>query len=421
MKLLSPARVFYGWWIIAACLVYVVYACGIIIFSFTAFFDPIIREFNWSYAQVSLASSLRGAETGLIAPLLGMFIDRWGSRWVLFLGAIFSGVGLIVLSRINSLGAFYGAFVIIAFGISCCSPAITNPLASNWFQRRLGLAMGILATGYSLGGIMIFPVIKLIDSFGWRETLFYLALGIFVICLPLTFFIRNRPETYGIRPEGVPAAKTPALETLKAGFRPKGEEVGVKAALKSRLFWYLAVAFTFQFAVGGAILTHIMPYLNSIHMERTTAGVFATGLPLIGIIGRLGVGWLCDKLNKKAIALSLSGALSVSLLILCYISSPSVGLLALTLVLFSISYGGINTLRAYLIRDYFGKSKFGTLFGFLLGIMSLGTIVGPFLAGWVFDSWSSYRYAWLIFAILSLASVALLMRLPRERPPAMAV
>jgi MFS family permease len=106
------------------------------------------------------------------------------------------------------------------------------------------------------------------------------------------------------------------------------------------------------------------------------------------------------------------------MLILCFFPSPSIWLLVLGLVIFSISYGGVNTLRAFLVRGYYGKSKFGTIFGFLMGIMSLGTILGPFLAGWIFDVWSSYQYAWLIFAVLSLASLALLMRLPGERLPA---
>jgi OFA family oxalate/formate antiporter-like MFS transporter len=413
VELLNPSKVFYGWWVIAACMIFAIYACGIIVLSFTAFFDPIIREFGWSYAQVSLAASLRGAETGLIAPLLGFFIDRWGSRWILFLGAIISGLGLVILSRISSLGGFYGGFVVIALGVSCLSPAVTNPLASNWFRRRMGLAMGILATGYALGGIMIPLVIRLIDSLGWRNALFFLGIGVFVICLPSSFLIRHRPEKYGYHPDGDSAEKASNHKELESVLPPAEVEIRVKAVLTSRIFWYLAAAFTFQFAIGGTVLTHIMPYLNSIRIDRATAGFFAGALPLIGIIGRLGVGWLSDRFDKKLIAISLSAGLSLAMLILAYLASPSIWMVALTLVLFSISYGGINTLRAVVVREYYGKSKFGTIFGFMMGIMSLGAIVGPFLGGWIFDTWSSYRYAWIIFTVLSLASTALLIRLPK--------
>jgi MFS family permease len=124
-------KIFYGWWIVTACFSIAILSGGIVIYGFTAFFDPIIAEFGWSYAAVSLAISLRGAETGLMSPILGFFVDRWGARWILFSGSIFAGLGLILLSRIHTLAQFYGAFIVVAISTSCSGAGESPPLLST--------------------------------------------------------------------------------------------------------------------------------------------------------------------------------------------------------------------------------------------------------------------------------------------------
>ncbi len=94
-----PPKVFYGWWIVGACVFILLYTSGVIHFGFTAVVEPIAEEFGWSYAQISLASSLRGLEMGLLAPLVGFLVDRWGPRRLVFGGSILVGLGLLVLSR----------------------------------------------------------------------------------------------------------------------------------------------------------------------------------------------------------------------------------------------------------------------------------------------------------------------------------
>ncbi len=94
----KPSKVFYGWWIVGACFLIAAYTGGTIFFGFTALFEPIANEFGWSYTQISLAASLRGAEVGLLAPLIGLFIDRLGPRRLAFGGAIL--LGLVAARRI---------------------------------------------------------------------------------------------------------------------------------------------------------------------------------------------------------------------------------------------------------------------------------------------------------------------------------
>ena len=120
----KSSRVFYGWWIVGACFLLSLYTGGTFILGFTAFFEPIANEFGWSYTQVSLAASLRGANMGLLAPLMGFLVDRWGPRRLILGGIVLLGIALILLSRVTSLSMFYGTFIIVAFGISGLSPTV---------------------------------------------------------------------------------------------------------------------------------------------------------------------------------------------------------------------------------------------------------------------------------------------------------
>ena len=118
------SKVFYGWYVVIACVLITLYTHGTIQFGFTAIIEPIAEEFGWSYASISLASSLRGLEMGLLAPVVGFLVDRWGSRKLLFGGSILICLGFWLLSRVSSLAMFYGAFAVIAIGMSTCSGTV---------------------------------------------------------------------------------------------------------------------------------------------------------------------------------------------------------------------------------------------------------------------------------------------------------
>ena len=151
----KPRRVFYGWWIVVACFFISLYTGGVVFYGFTAFFEPLADKFHWSYAQISFAASLRGMEAGLLAPLVGILVDRWGSRRLLVSGTIISTLGLILLSRTASLAMFYGAFLLLAVGMSICSSTVLMTAVANWFRKKIGIATGIMVSGYGFSGLLV--------------------------------------------------------------------------------------------------------------------------------------------------------------------------------------------------------------------------------------------------------------------------
>ena len=234
-------RIFYGWWIVGAAFFIALYVGGVVLYGFTAFFEPIANELGWSYTQISLAASLRGLEIGIFAPVVGILVDRWGPRRLMFGGIFVTTAGLILLSATTSLGVFYGAFALIAIGMSASTSTVLMTAIANWFRRKIGIASGIAICGFGFSGLVVPLIVDLIDAYEWRTAIVILALGM-VAVLPLSLLFRHKPEQYGYSPDGQrePVAYDNNLNVAKA----VEVSVGVKQAIKSSTFWHLALSFT---------------------------------------------------------------------------------------------------------------------------------------------------------------------------------
>lgn len=409
----KPPRVFYGWWVVFACFVIALYMSGVVFYGFTAIFEPIADEFGWSYTQISIAASIRGLEAGLLAPFVGLLVDRWGPRRLIFGGVVFIGLGLMLLSQSTSLGVFYAAFILMSLGIGSCGLSVTVVAVANWFRKRVGLATGIMICGYGSSGLLVPVMVKLIDAYDWRTTVFILSLGMLVICLPLSLLVRHKPEQYGYLPDGEVSGTVIIDESLVT---PSTDEanISVKQVMKTRTFWYIALGLIPQFIVVPAVMTHVMPYLSSIGIARTMSGLVATAIPLMSVSGRFGLGWLGDKFSKrrKQLTVSTLSLLALSLLCFEFIASGWVWLLVPFIVLFGFSYGGNVTMVGVLLREYFGLGNFGTIIGFMWGILMLGNMAGPPVAGWVFDNWGSYQGVWLAFAGTTFVGAVITLMIP---------
>jgi OFA family oxalate/formate antiporter-like MFS transporter len=398
-------KVFYGWWIVLACFFIGLYVGGTIFYGFTAFFEPIRREFGWSYTQISLAASLRGLEMGIFAPFVGFLADRFGSRKLIFWGTCLVGFGLILLSLTRSLAMFYGSFLILSFGAGGCASIVTMTVVANWFHSRVSIALGIMVSGIGVSGLLLPFIVRLIDISGWRTTFVILGLGMWILGIPLSFVIRDRPEQYGYLPDGNETGD-PLPEIA---IRNKGMEIGLKQALRMRSFWYLNAIELIRMMTVLAVITHVMPYLSSLAISRSTGGLIAGAIPLFSIIGRFGFGWLGDATDKRyALALSFC-LMSIGLLVFCYVQVIWVA--CVFLLLFSPGYGGGMVIRGAILREYFGRDSFGKILGIIMGCAAVGGIIGPTLAGWVFDMLGSYQPIWLIFFGLTGLTTLLTLRI----------
>ncbi len=412
-------KIFYGWWIVLASTTMNFFIGGTFFYGFTTFFNPIRDTFRWTAAVTSIAFVFQRLEAGILGPIAGFLVDRVGPRKLMLAGWSVVGLGFLWMSRIDSLWAFYGTFLLIAFGLSFGSFIVANTAVAHWFTRKRSRAMTLMYVGFGVSGTLVPLVALSISQLGWRETLVFLGIIMWVIGIPLSLVVRHKPEQYGYLPDGETRTtidqpvdvQTPpsATETANQDSAPSATGFTAKAALKTSAFWLLGFAFFFQHIGTSAVMVHIVPYLESVELPTTIAATAVTGMTLCSLIGRLGFGLLGDFTNKRylvAIALTLQ---TIGLFIFALIDADRVWLLVPFLLTYAPGYGGPIPLRPALQADYFGTRSFGTIMGLMSSIGMLGGLASPVIAGWIFDVLGSYRLAWQLSAFITLPAVFLIL------------
>jgi len=404
----SPGRIFYGWWIVAACIPLSLFVTSIIAISFTAFVEPLSKELNWSYTQISVAASLRVMELGLLSPLVGWMIDHWGIRKVVISGCVILCFGLFLFSQISTLPLFYMAFFLIGIGTTCGGQASVQTVISKWFHRRFGLAIGIATAGFGLAGLFLPVVTAIIELYGWRLAALALSLIILAIATPVVLLLRDRPEQYGLLPDGDSVAERTSQSAAADKSATDDSNFSLKQALHTSTFWMLSAIFAVLYFIVQAVLTHIMPFLSSINVDRQLSSLIAAAIPIVSNFGRIGFGLLSDKFSKKTISLLAFVFICSSMFLFSFADHFEIYLIIIATLLYGIGYGGAITLSGALIRHHFGKRNFGSIFGALTGFSFIGNMLGAPTAGWIYDNWYSYDMFWMISAILAIAAIFLI-------------
>ena len=412
-------RFFYGWYIVAASVGLNFYLSIVFFQGFQVFFLPILREFGWSRALTSGAFSLRAVETGLLAPVVGLLVDRLGPRIVILWGVILSGVGMIMLGYINSLWTFYVAFLIASLGVSGASHGVSwAVVVANWFDRLRGRALGIAMLGPVVGGPFVVVVAILEEMLGWRTSIVMLGIGVLIVGIPLSLVARSRPELYGYLPDGAVPEESEGNEAEMSGLDLEGASNGftVAQAVSTRDFWVLTVLFAFMFMGISGLMVHLIPMLEDMNYSSAQAASILGLLFLLSGIGRIGAGLLADMIDVRLVMTGLIVCQLVGLVFLSMIGPSQIWLIGIFALVFGIGFGGTIPLRPFLIMQIFGARAFGALQGLVQGGAISAGVAGPVFYGWVFDTRGSYDlaiYASLATIVMSIPLVYLL-RKPQE-------
>jgi len=260
-----------------------------------------------------------------------------------------------------------------------------------------------VVSGFAIGGALVPVVTVLVDNYEWRTAMIILGLCTWVIALPLSLLIRHKPEQYGYLPDGDVSSPVVVNESLTSARSTEGTR---------SVFWRIALASMCHMLVTSAVITHVMPYLTSIGIPRPATSLAAGAVTLASVGGRLGFGWLGDRLDKRRVTAVAFALMTLGLVFFDCISTGWMWLLLPFIVLFSTGWGGGVTMRAALLREYFGRRRFAKTYGFAFGVAMLGDMAGAPLAGWVFDKWGSYHGIWLVFAGVAVAALVIVMTIP---------
>lgn len=407
------SSIFYGWWIVIASFFLLVVAGGTALYGFTAFFNPISEEMGFSSALTSLGFSLRSMEGGVIQPAIGFFIERVGIRNCILAGLAIEALGLFLLSRLTGIPTFYIGFILLSIGYTLSAGIPEYTAVANWFRKRRGLALGLTTAGFGFSGIMTPIFIFMIHSTGWRTTLLILCPAILIICVPLTFVLRTRPESYGMRPDGAkPVAEPPKESGTVNGQKnaaSQTEEQGftIRQCMAKRTFWLLMLYSFFTQFSGSAIQVLEMPHLVNAGISEDLAALTMMGITIGSVTGRLGFSWLGDIYSKKKLLIIAAILQAAGVFIFAKISSP--WMIIPFLLIYSPGYGAPIPLIPAIQADYFGTRAFASV----RGMVSIGTaisgIIGPLFAGWLFDRSQTYSTAFVIYAVLAAVAVPVMM------------
>jgi MFS family permease len=317
----------------------------------------------------------------------------------------------LLLSRINSLSMFYGVCLLLGMGMVGCMDTVPATVTINWFRKKASIAMGIMLCGPAVGGLLVPLVTRTIDTFDWRVAMVIFGTGAWVLLLPLSLLIRHRPEQYGYLPDGE-EIKEHVIDEEGTPSQVNEVAIGLNQALKSRPFRHSALGLICHMCVINSVIVHVMPYLSSIGIARTTSSFIASSIPLISIAGRLSFGWLGDRLDKRRITTLGFAMLSLSMVCFGFSSAVGIWLIIPFLILFGIGYGGPIPVMLTLLREHFGRARFGSILGIIIGGALLAGMIGAPLAGWVFDSFGSYMCAWFGFAVITIVGMLSILTTP---------
>ncbi|MBI4282100.1 MAG: MFS transporter [Chloroflexi bacterium] len=411
-------RIFFGWYIVAASVGLNFYLSVVFFQGFQVFFLPILHEFGWSRALTSGAFSIRQLESGLLAPVIGFLVDRWGPRAVILLGVILGGAGMVMLGYVNSLWTFYVAFIIASTGTSGASHGVSWTTAvANWFHRLRGRALGIAMLGPVVGGPFVVVAAIMEGWLGWRMSLVLMGIGVWIVGVPLALVARSRPEPYGYLPDGDAPRKADNREAEAPNLAVEGASNGftVAQAMRTRDFWVLTVLFAFLSVGISGLMVHLIPLLEDLNYSTAQAASIMGLMFLLSGIGRMGAGVLMDTVDYRIILSGLVLLHLLALLLLAMAGASQIWLLGIFVLLFGVGFGGTIPLRPFLIMQLFGARAFGALQGLMQCGAIFAGVIGPVFYGWVFDTTGSYDVAIYITVatVVPAVPLAYLLRRPQ--------
>lgn len=336
-----------------------------LLFLFGVFVEPLSRTFGWSKPSILFAATIVSLMIMVISPLQGYLIDRFGTRPIALISSVTFALGLsgmyFLSGNIAIFYVMYALLPVLAIGLW---PVSYLRVVSTWFERRLGLAIGIANGGIGLGAALLPPVITFAILNGSVQ-LAYVSLGIIVILIVLPI---NALFLHEAKP--VPAGQpTNAIVA--------GETEDFKSLVRTPAFIVLALAFFLLGFVNTGLVTNQISLLIDGGLTPQNAAFVQAVFGIAVLLGRFLTGVLLDYMPAKRLmsAVCVGGAVAC----LIYASVPVGGLVFLSAILIGMVYGAEFDVLSYIVRRSFGLAAFGRIYGTIFAVFQLGAALGATL------------------------------------------
>ena len=366
--------------------------------TYAVFLRPLEREFGWTRSQLTSVYSIYLLVHGFTAPLVGLFFDRLGPRWVYGGGMASLAVAFLLAGSLDSLGQFYffvGAMVGIGVSLNGMVPG--SALLARWFRARLSTALGIAFSAMGVGTILFVPLAQyLVDAYGWRIA--YRGLGVLVVVVtPLV--------VWGI-PWRTYAAGHPEYPYKAAAAGPAAGWT-LKRAMRTRLYWGLVQVFFFTSIAMFSIIVQLVAFLIDAGFSPIAAATAYGFVGMLSAFSVMGSGFTSDRFGyRQTVTASFAGTATGMAVLLALEASPSMLLLVLFVPIFGLCMGTRGPIISSICARSFAGSNVATIYGTIYSSNAIGAAIGAFMGGLLHDLTGGYRTG-LAMALVSISLAAL--------------
>ena len=384
-------RIFYGWWVVAAAFMNLFLTVGVVFYGLPVFYPELVKNLGFNRSQVTEGILIGFVIVAPFVGYLGSLIDRRGARSVIRFGLVFVGVPLILMGWMTHLWQYYLLSIAEVFGYILTGPIPNQVLIARWFRAARGRAMGYAYLGLGVGGA-VSPILVhfLISHYGWRRAFEVVGILILVVLLPIAQWVtRSAPADMGLAPDGV--------EDVPA--RPSAPVVvfDLRRVARSANFWLILIGSSLVIGAIGTVIQQFVLFLQDQKYTLGQASVISSGLLFAGLAGRVIVGYLADRFQKKNVMAAFYLVLALAIPLLFFARFP-VAAWSFAIV-FGFAMGADYMLIPLVTAECFGLATLGKLLAVIIMANSLGQWIGPWVAGLIFDATHSYNIAWAAVTI----------------------
>jgi MFS family permease len=393
------ARIFPGWWVVAAVFIVLSAASGLIFYGLAVYLDALTDEQPFSTTSVSLATSVFFIVAGVAGRVIAPINETRDIRLVIAVGAILGSASLAFLGTVDSLIELYAVYVALALGFAMAGLLPATTLVTRWFHGRRALALAIASTGLSVGGLTYTQFAAwLIADRGLADASPILGLVFLVSILATLPLLIPSPAHRGLEPEGAENAANDGIE--------------YDIAIRTRFFVIVLIGFILAMGAQVGGLSQIAN-LGSERVDSSTGALAVSAIAVGSVIGRLVGGSFADRLPLVTFTIVLALVQGVTLIGIAFAD----GRIALVVVAFCFgtTIGNLLMLQPLLIASAFGVTAYPRIFAFQQLVVTVGIAGGPLLLGALRDA-SSYRASYVVSGLLSMAAAAVMATSGTRRP-----
>ncbi|MDH4093517.1 MAG: MFS transporter [Betaproteobacteria bacterium] len=363
-------------------------------YSYSVILVALLQEFGWSRSVLAGAFSAFTLVHGAANPLVGALCDRVRPLQLMAAGGALLGLALWADSYIATPWQLYlgfGLFTAVSVASAGWIPALVQ--VQRDFQDRLGLALGIVSSGVGVGMLLVVPLTQLlIDAYGWRAAFRVLA----VICV--LWIVPSSLLLLRLAPRRAPVARSAAASGA-------ARDVTLGQAMRGAPFWLMLSAFFFGNVCSQTLHVHQVAYL----VDRGVAAIVAASVVgvvgLASIVGKTGGGWLSDRVERERVYVAGIAVMLAAVAVLASLGqTPALGAIYLYGALLGLGYSVTASLIPAMVSDRFSGPHFGAIVGMGLLGSAIGSAVGPWMAGYLFDRTGSYAIAFALAAACGFAA-----------------